>query len=63
MDKEPIAIVEVSSSEKINGIEGQNEIVSSITYQSKEIDFVNQSIGIRKMRSKIMENIIPKIFD
>jgi hypothetical protein len=35
MDKEPIVFVEVSSSTKVNSIEGQNEIVSSTTDQSK----------------------------
>jgi hypothetical protein len=33
------------------------------TDQSKHIDFVNQFRDIRKMSSKIMQNIIPKIFD
>jgi hypothetical protein len=63
VDKESIVVVEVSSSEKVNNTEGQNETMSLTTDQSKHIDFVNQFRDIRKMSSKIRKKIIPKIFD
>jgi hypothetical protein len=52
MDKGPVVIVEVSSSENPKSTEGHNEKESSTTDQSKQIDYVNQFMDIRKMGLK-----------
>jgi hypothetical protein len=53
VDKGPVVIVEVSSSEKPKSTEGQSEIESGSTDQVKQIDHVHHFMDIRKMGAKI----------
>jgi len=63
VDKGPVVIVEVSSSENPKSTKGQSEIKLGSMDQAKKIRHVHHFIDIRKMGEKIKQNILCKIFE